>query len=146
MNGYLLVIFIYNSYLFTYYFKRKSTNLLILSLFVILLFQLFYNNILHFNKPVFLFICLYQIILNLFVILKLEQVDDDIFNNPQFFISSGLLIYTFTISSCFLLFDYVVNPKFKVLIEYFSVLNSFIAIIINLFYIKAFLCTKKMIS
>ena len=108
---------------------------------------LFYiKGICAFNIYVFILCALFTCVTNSILILKLVKKDDLLFNNPQFYISAGLLIFMFSMSAPLLLMNYITSPHFKILANFYSVFSSIVTVIVNLFYIKAFLCSKKQIS
>lgn len=146
LNIYLVYILAYSIYLTFVTFKRNQIVLIIL---LPIIFSFFYiYGFRTFNTYVFIILSIYLSFLNIFIITKMtNSVDNfDIFSIPQFYISSGLLIYMFTVSSSVLLTNIISNENLKILDKFFTILNTTITFIANLFYIKAFLCTKKQIS
>ncbi len=143
-NLYLILCFLYCSYIFSKQILKNNLIILFLSLAIILLF--YTKGINAFNIYVFILCSLFTCVTNSILILKLVKKDDLLFNNPQFYISSGLLIFMFSMSAPLLLMNYMVIHNFKILGKYYTVFSSIVTILVNLFYIKAFLCSKKQIS
>lgn len=143
-NLYLILCFLYCCNIFSKKIFKNNLIILFLSLAIILLFYTI--GIYAFNIYVFILCSLFTCVTNSILILKLVKKDDLLFNNPQFYISSGLLIFIFSMSAPLLLMNYITSPHFKILANFYSVFSSIVTVIVNLFYIKAFLCSKKQIS
>jgi hypothetical protein len=143
-NLFNILFFLYCSYVFT---KHIVNNIFIIIFLSITMSWLFYiKGIYAFNIYVFILCSLFTCVTNSILILKLVKKDDLLFNNPQFYISAGLLIFIFSMSAPLLLMNYMVIHNFKILGKYYTVFSSIVTVIVNLFYIKAFLCSKKQIS
>jgi hypothetical protein len=143
-NLYLTLCFFYSSYVFT---KHIVNNIFIIIFLFLTMVWLFYTKGINtFNIYVFILCSLFTCVTNSILILKLVKKDDLLFNNPQFYISSGLLIFMFSMSAPLLLMNYITSSHFKILAKFYSVFSSIVTILVNLFYIKAFLCSKKQIS
>lgn len=143
-NLYLILCFLYCCNIFSKQILKNNLIILFLSLAIILLFYI--KGINAFNIYVFILCSLFTCVTNSILILKLVKKDDLLFNNPQFYISAGLLIFMFSMSAPLLLMNYMVIHNFKILGKYYTVFSSIVTVIVNLFYIKAFLCSKKQIS
>lgn len=144
MNIYLLIIMLYHLFLSSYILKfHKIISILLMSS---ILFLFYYKNVFTFNIYAFIICSLFVCITNSLIILKLVKQDDLLFSNPQFYISAGLLIFMFSISGPLLLMNFMVIHNFKILGKYYGIISSCITLIANIFYIKAFLCSKKQIS
>lgn len=143
-NLFNILFFLYCSYVFT---KHIVNNIFIIIFLSITMSWLFYiKGIYAFNIYVFILCSLFTCVTNSILILKLVKKDDLLFNNPQFYISAGLLIFMFSMSAPLLLMNYMVIHNFKILGKFYTVFSSIVTVIVNLFYIKAFLCSKKQIS
>ena len=143
-NLFNILFFLYCSYVFT---KHIVNNIFIIIFLSITMSWLFYiKGIYAFNIYVFILCSLFTCVTNSILILKLVKKDDLLFNNPQFYISAGLLIFMFSMSAPLLLMNYMVIHNFKILGKFYTVFGSIVTVIVNLFYIKAFLCSKKQIS
>jgi hypothetical protein len=143
-NLFNILFFLYCSYVFT---KHIVNNIFIIIFLSITMSWLFYiKGIYAFNIYVFILCSLFTCVTNSILILKLVKKDDLLFNNPQFYISAGLLIFMFSMSAPLLLMNYMVIYNFKILGKFYTVFSSIVTVIVNLFYIKAFLCSKKQIS
>jgi hypothetical protein len=146
MNIYTVYILAYSIYLSFVYLKHYEFVILVLLAIVFPVFYIY--GFKTFNTYAFIILSIYLSFLNIFIITKMvNSIENfEIFSIPQFYISSGLLIFIFTISSSLLLMNFITSPNFKILDQFYTILSSNLTIFINLFYIKAFLCTKKMIS
>ena len=143
MNMFLVFLIIYSLYLIFSNYNKIIFYFVLLSLLYFII--TFVKNINFFDINLFIISSLFCGIVNMLLILKLSD-DIRMLYQPQFYISAGLLIYVFSISGVMLLFNYVVNPNNRVLINFYTIFSSVMTVIANLFYIKAFICTKKMIS
>lgn len=143
-NLYLIICFLYSGYVFTKHILNNNLIIVFLSLIIGLLF--YTKGIYTFNIYVFIFCALFTCITNIISILKLVKQDDFLFSNPQFYISAGLLIFMFSMSAPLLLMNYITSTHFKILGKFYIIFSSSVTVITNLFYIKAFLCSKKQIS
>ncbi len=144
MNIYTSITILYQIFLPSYISKHyKSIGIL---LTVAIMFLFYWEGMKIFNVHAFTICSIYVCIINCILILKLVKKDDLLFNNPQFYISSGLLIFMFSMSAPLLLMNYITSPHYKILGKFYYIYSSFITVIANLFYIKAFLCSKKQIS
>ncbi len=140
-NLFNILFFLYCSYVFT---KHIVNNIFIIIFLSLTMSWLFYiKGIYAFNIYVFILCSLFTCVTNSILILKLVKKDDLLFNNPQFYISAGLLVFMFSMSAPLLLMNYMVIHNFKILGKYYTVFSSIVTVIVNLFYIKAFLCSKK---
>jgi hypothetical protein len=144
MNIYLFVIISYHIFLSSYVFKHYKLIGILITIGILFLF--YWEGINTFNIHAFIICTLLVCIIHSILILKLVKEDDLLFSNPQFYISAGLLIFMFSMSAPLLLMNYMVIHNFKIIGKYYTVFSSCVTIIANLFYIKAFLCSKKQIS
>lgn len=144
MNIYTSITILYQIFLTSYISKHyKSIGIL---LTVAIMFLFYWEGMKIFNVHAFTICSLYVCINNCILILKLVKKENLLFNNPQFYISAGLLIFMFSMSAPLLLMNFITSPHFKILANFYSVFSSIVTVIVNLFYIKAFLCSKKQIS
>ena len=144
MNIFTSINVLFHIFLSSYVFKfYKIIGVLII---IGILFLFYWEGTKIFNIHAFIINSLLVCIINGVIILKLVKQDDYLFSNPQFYISAGLLIFMFSMSAPLLLMNYMVIHNFKILGKYYTVFSSCVTIIANLFYIKAFLCSKKQIS
>jgi hypothetical protein len=144
MNIYLIIIILYHLFLSSYVFKHyKIIGVLIM---IGILFLFYWEGIKIFNIHVFIVCSLFVCIIHSILILKLVKEDDLLFTSPQFYISAGLLIFMFSMSAPLLLMNYMVIHNFKILGKFYTIFSTCVTLIANLFYIKAFLCSKKQIS
>ncbi len=144
MNIYTSITILYQIFLPSYISKHyKSIGIL---LTVAIMFLFYWEGMKIFNVHAFTICSIYVCIINCIIILKLVKKEDLLFNNPQFYISSGLLIFMFSMSAPLLLMNYITSSHFIILSNFYSVFSSIVTVIVNLFYIKAFLCSKKQIS
>jgi len=144
MNIFTSINVLYHIFLSSYILKHHKTIGILLTVAIIFLF--YWEGINKFNIHAFIICTLLVCIINSILILKLVKEDDLLFTNPQFYISAGLLIFMFSMSAPLLLMNYMVIHNFKILGKYYTIFSSCVTVIANLFYIKAFLCSKKQIS
>ncbi len=142
MNIYLLSVISYGLYLVYTHFNKK----IFYSFLVILpvLIWALVNDIRVFNINLFIIASICCCLVNAMVIIQ-QSDTENILLMPQFYISSGLLVYIFSISGVMLLFNYVINPNNKTLILFYTIFSSVMTLVANIFYIKAFICSKKKI-
>lgn len=142
MNIYSILIIVYILYLVYTHFNKKIFYLLLVVLPVII--WALVNDIMVFNINLFIIASICCCLVNAMVIIQ-QSDTEKILLMPQFYISAGLLVYIFSISGVMLLFNYVINPNNKTLDLFYTIFSSVMTLVANMFYIKAFICSKKKI-
>jgi hypothetical protein len=146
-NIVLMNVFTIGSISYNYFLSKLALKYYKVVLFIVIFISLYYIwtfGLKLFNVELFIICSFYLCFINMRVILNLVKNDDSIFLQPQFYISAGLLIFIFSVSCSMLLVKYIISSNFKVLDTFYTILISCVTVIANLFYIKAFLCNKKM--
>jgi hypothetical protein len=142
INIYFTSVILYSLYLVYTHFNKKIFYLLLVVLPVLI--WALVNDIMVFNINLFIIASICCCLVNAMVIIQ-QSDKENILLMPQFYISAGLLVYIFSISGVMLLFNYVINPNNKTLILFYSIFSSVMTLVANMFYIKAFICSKKKI-
>lgn len=149
LNGYIIIEFIFLSYIIRQWIQQKKVKLLI-TLVIVLFTVLSISSIVFYGFHIYnqLNGALSNILLMLISayylieLVTMFELEESIFTIPQFWISSALLIFfgssTFILS--FLqIFAQSGNTESG---RYFSYLNSYINLLCNIMYSIAFLCRK----
>jgi hypothetical protein len=147
-NAQFMLFFFINTYIFCLYQLKNILNKRFILTCVILSIPIVYciyiGDIFRFNLPLFIVVSFYVILINMVYIINILNEDKsfDIFKNPEFYTNSGLIILFFTMFSSVILIDYVdYTNKLFFRINFALLIGA--NIVSNLFYIKAFTCSKK---
>jgi hypothetical protein len=142
INIYFTSVILYSLYLVYTHFNKKIFYLLLVVLPVLI--WALVNDIMVFNINLFIIASICCCMVNAMVIIQ-QSDKENILLMPQFYISAGLLVYIFSISGVMLLFNYVINPNNNTLDLFYTIFSSVMTLVANMFYIKAFICSKKKI-
>jgi len=124
--------------------RIRYSAFIIVIILIFVLSNLKLNSFFEFNRINYLISYLFQGIISCILLLRsVEVFDKEFYTYFRFWMLSGMLIFSFSTISIFLLFDYIVKNDTPEISTYYVTYNLFINLIVNAIYTKAFLCLKK---
>lgn len=146
-NVYLLGLFLFITNIILIQRFKPISSFFISFVLLSLILYLVEFNLLNTNTPLLIIVSSLAIVISGYFIIK-ESNDDITYitKNPLFWLSSGLLIYYFSMLGMLVLFKIITSPNHKLITSYFDYFNYLMIILSNLLFIKGFLCNKTMKS